>query len=338
MKYSAIAFAVLAACAGTAAAQSNVTIYGVVDAGIARTDNGATTTTTLDSGLQSGSRLGFKGSEDLGGGLTAGFTLENGFSADTGNLGQSSRLFGRQAFLSLSGGSGALRLGRQYNPIRPVVESIDPFGLGLAGNAGNVFALYGERADNTINYATPNLNGFGAQFAYSFGEVPESSSIGRQIGASGTYANGPLTVALAYHRQNLVATGNVDNGMARTTMLGGTYDFGMVKAHLAYGVNKGETAAGVENIDTRDAMIGVSAPLGSGAILASYLRKDDKGVDARDSSMWALGYTHNLSKRTNLYTSYARIRNDTAARVGFGGSVTAGADPSTVNVGLRHKF
>jgi predicted porin len=336
MKKSLLALAVLGGFAGLASAQSNVTVYGVADAGINRTDNGVLKTTGLESGLQSGSRIGFRGVEDLGGGLSAIFTLENGFSIDTGTLGQGGRLFGRQAFVGLNSGIGAIKFGRQYNPIRTALESVDPFAFGLAGQIQNVFNPYGERADNTINYSTPNISGFSAQLAYSLGEVPGSTSTGRQIGASAGYANGPINVLIAHHNQNLVAAG-ANAGNAKTTMLGATYDFGVVKAHGAYAWNKGHTAAGVDNVDSRDMMLGVSAPVGgAGTILASYIRRSDKIVDNRDASQWALGYTHNLSKRTNLYTSYGSIRNDGLATVG--GAAAPGADPSTFNVGIRHRF
>ncbi|HJV82023.1 porin [Noviherbaspirillum sp.] len=359
MKKSLLAIAVFGVFAGAASAQTNVTIYGVADAGIRYRDNGASTnskTWGLDSGLQSGSRIGFKGSEDLGGGLSALFTLETGFNIDDGSLGQGiaaststpalTRLFGRQAFVGLSGRFGAVKLGRQYAPIRVALESIDPFGLGGAGNAANVFNVHGERTDNTLNYTTANIGGFSGQLAYSFGEIAGDNSAGRQIGVSGGYANGPLNIVVAYHKQNLLGGGTATAfpatpaGDAKTTMLGGTYDFGVAKLHAAYSRTKGESAAGVTNLDRDDAMIGVSAPVGAGTILASYiLRRDDiagTGGTSRDANQIALGYLHNLSKRTNLYTMYARTTNDAGATLN--GAASAGADPSTFMVGVRHRF
>jgi predicted porin len=340
MKKSLIALAVLGTVAGASFAQTNVTIYGVADAGLARIDNGRVNTTALQSGQQSGSRIGFRGTEDLGGGLSAIFTLENGFNIDDGTLGQGGRLFGRQAFVGLQGGFGAVKLGRQYNPIRTAVENIDPFGLGLAGNAANVFSVYGERADNTLNYTSPNFGGFSAQAQYSFGEVAGSTSTGRQVGLSASYSAGPINVILAHHDQNVTAVAaglTVDAGDAKTTFLGGTYDFGVAKLHAAYARSKGETAVGVTNLDRDDALIGVSAPIGAGTILASYIRRnDDIGGGTRDADQWAIGYIHALSKRTNLYTSYARIKNDSAATVGS--PAAAGLDPSVFNIGVRHRF
>jgi len=336
MKKSLLAFAVLAAFAGAAAAQTNVTIYGVADAGISRFDNGVASATRVDSGIQSGSRIGFRGTEDLGGGLSAIFTLENGFNIDDGNLGQGGRLFGRQAFVGLNSTSlGALKFGRQYNPIRPAVESIDPFALGLAGNASNVFNVYGDRTDNTINYTTANLSGFTGQLAYSLGEIAGSNSIGRSIGASVGYNAGPLNVVFAYHDQNLVAAG-ADNGNSKTSLLGATYAFGVAKLHAAFARNKGESAIGATTIDRDEALLGVTVPVGPGNFLASWIRRSDDIGANRDADQVALGYTYDLSKRTNLYTSYARTKNESAASLG--GAAAAGRDPSIFNVGVRHRF
>jgi predicted porin len=338
MKKSLFILAAASALSTSAMAQTNVQLYGIVDAGITRSDNGVLKNTTLDSGIQSGSRIGFRGNEDLGGGLSAVFMLENGFNADTGNLGQGGRLFGRQAFVGLNSGAGSIKLGRQYNPIRNVLDAIDPFNLGLAGNASFVFNVYGDRADNTINYTTPGLGGFTGQIAYSFGEVAGDSRLGRQVGASTGYVMGPVAAYLTYHRQNLLTSANANNGLLETTLVGGTYDFGLAKAHLAYARNKGETAAGAENLDTRDLLAGVTVPLGAHTVLASYMRKSDERVANRDASLWALGYTYALSKRTNFYASYGNVRNDGAATLGFGSAVAAGNDPSVFNVGVRHRF
>jgi predicted porin len=336
MKKSLIALAVLGTVSGAAIAQTNVTIYGIADAGISRSNNGVAKTTSLDSGIQSGSRIGFRGTEDLGGGLNAIFLLENGFNIDNGAQGQGGRLFGRQAFVGLQGGFGALKLGRQYNPIRSALDTLDPFNLGLAGNASFIFNVYGDRADNTINYTTPTFGGFTGQLAYSFGEVAGSTSIGSQLGASAGYVAGPVNVLLAHHKQNL-ATGAVDTGDAKTTLLGGTYNFGVAKAHLAYAWNENNTAAGVTTADSTDLLVGLSAPIGgAGTILASYIRRSDDLVNNRDTNLWALGYTHNLSKRTNLYTSIGKTRNDGLAALN--GAASAGRDPSVFNVGVRHKF
>lgn len=335
MKKSLLALAVLGAFAGAASAQTNVTIYGVADAGFVRFDDGADAVIKLDSGIQSGSRIGFRGTEDLGGGLSAIFTLENGFAIDDGTM-AGGLLFGRQAFVGLNGGFGSVKLGRQYNPIRNAIEAVDPFNLGLAGRADVMFNVYGDRADNTVNYTTPNMNGFTGQAAYSFGEIAGSTSTKRQIGLSVSYAAGPLTVILAHHDQNLATAAGVDSGDSKSTYLGGMYDFGVVKLHAAYAVNKGESAVGATTIDRDEALIGVSAPVAGGRILASYMHRSEDFVSNGDTDVLAIGYTYDLSKRTNLYTSYARIKND--ANVKLGSAVANGEDPSRINVGVRHRF
>ena len=350
MKKSLLAFALASAFAGTAFAQTNLAIYGIADIGYAYFDNGTDSTSRLDSGNQSGSRLGFRGSEDLGSGLSAIFTLENGFNLDNGTPGQSTatgatRLFGRQAFVGLNSGFGAFKLGRQINPIRNSVEAIDPFAIGLAGAANNVFNTYGDRSDNTINYSLPQniLGGIKGELAYSFGEAPQSTSLGRTWGGAIGYAGGVFDVTAAYHDVNLVVAGG-DAGSAKTAFLGGTWDFRVVKVHAAYAWNKGEDTAGNEILKGKDGMLGLSAPVGPGRLLASYIRHKDDRFDDRDADQWALGFTWDLSKRTNLYTSYARMKNDGGAVLGFTGVNSAyapagvGQDPSLFNLGIRHKF
>jgi predicted porin len=332
MKKSLLALAVLGAFAGAASAQTNVTIYGVADVGISRNDSGAATNDTtwsLDSGIQSGSRLGFKGTEDLGGGLSAIFTLENGYGIDNGTLGQGGRIFGRQAFVGLSGGFGTVKFGRQYTPIFQALDSIDPFGTGLAGDISRVFAAYGVRMDNTINYSM-SAAGFSGQFAYGLGEVAGERSASQQIGLGLGYSNGPINVQFAYHDAN-----NATNtGDSNTILVGGTYDFRVVKAHLGLAQNETD-AAGVTTAKSRDLMLGVSAPVGAGTVLASFIRKDNRLVGNSDADQWAIGYTHGLSKRTNLYTSYSRTKNDAGSALNSAG---AGLDSNVFNVGIRHKF
>jgi predicted porin len=328
MKKSLLALAVLGTFSYAASAQTNVTLYGVVDAGIQyQDDDTGSSTWSLDSGRQSGSRWGIKGSEQLGSGLTAVFTVESGFNSDDGMLGQGGRIFGRQAWVGLDGGFGSVKLGRQINPIRSALDNVDPFALGLAGNIMNVFEAYGERADNTLSYTTPNFAGFAGQVNYSFGEIAGSNSDGRQIGLSLGYKNGPIRTVLAHHDQRLVDANDVAAGEANTTLLGGTYDFGMLKAHAAFALNRGDDAVGADTVDSRDMMVGASAPVGAGTVLASYIRRNDRLAANDDLDQWALGYTHGLSKRTNLYTSYGRLSSD-----------VSNTDVSTFNVGVRHKF
>lgn len=350
----------LVACAlstvtGLAAAQTSVGIYGVVDMGVVAESGGAAgSVRKLSSGVASGSRLGFKGNEDLGGGLSALFVLENGFNSDTGTIGQGGLLFGRQAFVGLSGGFGTVTFGRQYTPEFLTLALADPFGTGTAGNAPNLISLsgVGGRMDNTIKYASPNMRGITAEFAYGFGEVAGDSGAGRQLGASLGYAAGPVAVRIGHHNRNndTAAVRNTDN--AKNSMLAATYDFGAAKAYFAFGINKGPNSASLRNTanpyataaastastDSRDTLVGVSVPLGTGRVLASYIRRDDKTRFNQDANQAALGYIHSLSKRTDLYAVYARISNKNGAGYTVGGAIESGSGDSAVNLGIRHTF
>ncbi|RZI40608.1 porin [Herbaspirillum sp. HC18] len=330
MKKSLLALTVLGALASTAFAQTNVSIYGIVDAGVTWIDNGnpAGNQTRLDSGLLNGSRWGLRGSEDLGGGLSANFQLENGFDSTTGAATQNGLLFGRQAWVGLQGGFGHVKFGRQ-NTVMYVASAFvyDPFGISLAGDASKFFNLYGSRTDNTIDYSI-TAGGFIGELAYGFGEVAGNTSANRNIGAMARYKQGPVDALLAYHNQKN-ATGT---DSAKTTLIGGTYDFGVVKAHAAYAWDKG-----VGTLDTREGLIGVTVPVGqAGAILASYIKKSDKARTNADADQFAIGYTYDLSKRTALYTSYSYTSNDDNAR--YAGASVNGASVKLFDVGVRHKF
>jgi len=315
MKKSLLALAMLGAFAGAAHAQSSVTIYGVADVGIQRVDDetAAGAAWGLTSGIQSGSRLGFRGTEDLGGGLKANFVLENGFNIDNGTLGQGNRIFGRQAWVGLSGGFGAVKFGRQLTPIFVALDTIDPLGTGLGfgegGLAGtNNFRAYGVRMDNTVNYSF-SAAGFSGELAYGFGERAGTTAAARQLGAGASYVNGPITAVAAFHRTNgdIGATYGTNS---RTIMLGGAFDFRVAKLHAAVANNRDELAAG--DARRRDYMLGVSAPIGAaGSVVASYSMIDDRAATDTDIDNWAVGYIHSLSKRTNLYTSYSISKPDT---------------------------
>jgi predicted porin len=357
MKKNLLALAVLGAFAGVASAQSNVTVYGVVDAGVQSVSNGnpAGKTVGMASGLQNGSRLGFKGSEDLGGGLSAIFTLENGFNVDDGTLGQGSRLFGRQAWVGLNGGFGAVKFGRQQTALYSALTEIDPFRINLAGNAQKVFA-YGlyladplSRTDNTVSYSTQNISGFTGSASYGFGEQAGNNSANRNIGVGANYANGPVNVQFAYQKSNTVgltgsgalgATGTLvgsNAGDLKTAFIGATYDFGVAKAHLGYADTKLDLIG--SSVKDTNWLVGVSAPVSAaGTVLASYIRNDVKDRDQAKSNQYALGYTHALSKRTTLYTSYSYLKNDNRVALNAYSATAFGASVRQFNVGMDHKF
>jgi len=232
LKYHLIAAAcALGLTASCAQAQSFVKVYGVADAGIVLESGGPDgRVNRVGSGVASGSRLGFKGKEDLGDGMSAFFVLENGYNMDTGKAGQGGLLFGRQALVGLSGAAGSISLGRQYAPyFKAMRDIVDPFCTGLAGNVQNIFPAF-TRIDNSVDYQTPKWHGTSAEVLYGLGEAAGDAAKKRTIDGSATYEGGPLTLVLAHHVQN------DDTGTAhsRSTLLAGRYRFGIVTAHAAY--------------------------------------------------------------------------------------------------------
>jgi predicted porin len=313
-----------------AMAQSAVTVYGVADAGLVRESGSATgTVNAITSGVASGSRLGFKGKEDLGGGVKAYFVLENGFNIDTGSAAQGGLLFGRQAYLGVSSELGALTVGRQYSPYYRAMRDIsDPFCAGFAGRAGNIL-VSNTRLDNMVSFLTPALRGFSAELAVGLGEVPGNAAAKRAYSSALTYTGGPLVVALSWHQQqNALATDSSAN-----TLLAARYHFGVVEARLGYAHNKG--LAGARG---NDAIVGAIVPFGATKVYASYIRHDDTTAAARDASQWALGATYALSNRSDLYAAYAHINNRNGATFKVGNATTDGTGNTGVNLGIRHTF
>lgn len=350
MKKSLITLAVLTAVAGSVQAQSNANIYGVLDMALQHQNTGeaAGSTLGLDSGIQSGSRLGFKGSEDLGNGLKANFQLEMGVNADTGKSAQGGLAFGRQAWVGLSGNFGSVSLGRQYTPGFIAIDSFDPFGTGMTtGTAGSGTSSFGaahffggpSRVNNAISYSTNDLAGFTGNAFYGAGEVAGNTTAGRFMAVSGAYNAGPVFATLAYtSAQNATGT-----NAKKSLLLAATYDFGMAKAHAAYSTIKDDGLAAAA-IDTRVYLLGLTIPMGAGAIVADYIRNSNENLTNANANHFALGYTYALSKRTNLYTSISSTSNDTNSTMGSDDSgpgfhpVSAGATVKLFNVGIRHKF
>jgi predicted porin len=330
MKTPMIAAATLLTLSGMTHAQTSVSIYGIVDAGLVRESGGPDgNVTALGGGVASGSRLGFRGKEDLGGGLSANFLLENGFNSDNGTLGQGGLLFGRQMYVGLSGDFGAVRMGRQYSPYYLALRDVaDPFAAGLAGRAGNIMAT-NTRVNNMINYVTPKFGGFFADIAYGLGEVAGDAQKNRTIGAAIGYEQGPAAIKLAHHQlNNATATDRTKN-----TLLAARYKFSLAEGSIGYAINKGLGAA-----DSRDFILGVSVPFGSNRLLGSYIRHDDRTATNRDAHQWAIGYFYGLSKRTDLYVAYARISNDNGADFKVGNATDTGTGNKAFNLGVRHTF
>lgn len=360
MKPSRLALAILAGFVSLAAVQDHLTLYSVVDAGIHWTDNGGVKTWLPESDNNAASRVGIKGTEDLGNGLKGVFTLESGFNADDGTLASPGKPFNRQAWVGLNGGFGEVRLGRQATAFKTAVDAIDPFGgagqLAIYDAAGYVPGaaatrpgvggsnLWVERADNVLSYATPNFSGFSGSVNYIFGEARGSNSDGRQISAQLGYDNGPLAVQLGYHRANDLAFGDVAPltvSDVKTGFLGAAYDFGVAKAHAGIGETRADYTAGSAGDDKiRNYMLGVTVPFGASKLMASYIRNDVRNIADATSDQIGIGYSYSLSKRTAFYAQYAHVKNDAGADLAVANETfdNTGNNGNRVAVGVTHKF
>jgi predicted porin len=337
MKKSILALAVLAGfAAGAAQAQSsNVSIYGIADMGYVR-DSGATaagSTSTLTSGGQSASRIGFKGREDLGNGMAAIFTLESGVLMDTGASDQGGLLFGRQAFVGLQTKLGTVRLGRMYNPLYEARHTFDPFDGGFGGDYGRLFITGGKRDNNSIVYDAPDkLGGVAVQALYALGEQPGDAAKARQMGLSVGYKKGPIDFKLVWDATNSNPASPLPIVTTRSTAAGGTYNFGPLMLTAVAQVNSSSAAVA---LDTRDYLLGLTVPFGASKVIATYILHDNRAAADADSRQLAVGYTYSLSKRTNLYTSYARLENDRLAKLQ---TAALGGTDRIFSAGIRHLF
>lgn len=364
MKKSLIALAVLAS-AGVASAQSSVTLFGIVDATLSRgTGNGtgsASKTQLTNSGYNS-SRLGFRGTEDLGGGMSASFWLEAGVSNDNGSgqatntnnqasgsgsaaAGTQGLTFNRRSTVSLAGGWGEVRLGRDYTPQFWNLTVFDPFGTNGVGTTQTLNSTLGGavavRASNSIGYFLPgNLGGFYGQLQHYRGENNSASVItgtttsnrndGNGTAARVGYANGPVNAAIAYSTTR-AATGDI-----KQANIGGQWDFGVAKAMAHYTRDR---VSSTPSVTGKGYLVGALVPVGPGEIRLAYSTYKTNLGDSPKSKKLALGYVHNLSKRTAVYATYARVRNSGGAAQALNGAVTAANNNSSgYDFGIRHSF
>ena len=361
MKKSLLALAALTAFAGAASAQSSVTLFGILDAGIARLSAGGKSVTGMENSGYNSSRLGFRGTEDLGGGMSASFWLEAGLTNDNGTgaatnvnnqaaggaaagqNGSQGLTFNRRSTVSLAGGFGEIRLGRDYTPQFWNLTVFDPYGTNGVGTTQTLNSIItgvtAVRASNSVGYFLPGgLGGFYGQFQMYFGEnqdlavnpTPNTEKDGNGWGLRLGYAAGPLNVALATSKTKYAA------GDVKQQNLGGQYDLGVAKLQAHVASDKNGTTKG------NGWLIGGLIPVGAGEVRIAFSQyKTDVAGTANDprSRKWALGYVHNLSKRTAVYTTYARVTNNAFANQALNGAaVTAGSNSSGFDIGVRHSF
>ncbi|MFO1326442.1 MAG: porin [Rubrivivax sp.] len=344
MKKSLLALAALTAFAGAASAQSSVTLFGILDAGVARISGGGKSVTGMENSGYNSSRLGFRGTEDLGGGLQAKFWLEGQLFNDTGEgfgTGQAMN-WQRQTWVGLAGGFGEVRLGRDYTGNFVNVSAYDAFGtngvgtsmgFGMVGAAGNGVAAV--RASNSVSYALPAMGGVEMKAMYSFGEnVSGGAKTNNHWNIRAGYAAGPIAAHVAYAKTE----GATDAADVKYMSFGASFNTGMVVPMLVVAQEK--TGAGLK---VQAIIPAAHINIGSGTIRLSYGRYDIKD-SSNDWNKIAAGYIHNMSKRTALYGTYARIsnkgtQNKTIGTNGVGGvTASAGGNSSGFEFGIRHSF
>jgi predicted porin len=327
VKRAILALLMLASLAPLARAQTSVNIYGVVDLGIVADRDSGVATTRVDSGQQTASRLGFKASQDLGGGMTASMMIESQIEADTGASSFAGRPFGSQSWVGLSGKFGSVKLGRMFTPYFGAIATNDPFDAKGPGESTRLFQDSGVRMDNTVKYSLPpGLNGFYGNLAYGAGEVAGNADALRQISMDAGFTDGPLNLQLAYHHSN-DATGAT---LARSTLVGGNYNFGPLRAWMVLAMNRNDLT-----LDTRDSLLGITVPVHGGTFAADYVRKSDRFQSDADASQIAFGYYHPLSKRTNIYVVGSRLRNGVKVRYQ---TTLPGKTRQLFSIGIRHQF
>ena len=341
----------LVLCNG-AFAQSNVTVYGVMDLGISVDQGGVNgSSTRVTSGMATQSRLGFRCTEDHGDGLAAFFVIEGGIHGDTGTSTQNNTTFGRTTAVGLRGHFGAISAGMQDTPLFTVLNVVvDPLRNGII-RSNNLMPPTGFRASNSVLYRTPDVNGFNAAFMYAAGEVPGKATAGRALGGSFNYSGGPLNASIAYHRKDNDTAILSGLGTARNLLLGANYDFKVLRAYAGYEVNQGRNSAPLNNgaavfggpppvasTDSRDLLLAASVPFGASTVVLTCVHASDRTARDQDATQLGVAYMYAFSKRSDVYTSYGAIRNRNGAAYTEGNSEEPGTGNRQFTVGLRHRF
>lgn len=329
-------------------AQSNVTLYGIVDTTIRYTSNESAAgngKVQMTDGVLTGSRWGMYGLEDLGRGYQALFVLESGFSPDAGQSLQGNRLFGRKAYVGLQGDFGTVTLGRQFTVIHEVIASYDAMALANLAIVGFQGGNYtgGVRQDNMVKYSG-RFGGFSIAAQHAFGEVAGSFSTSSSTGASVSYASGPFMVGGGYQimRDTAAYYGvAVPVSDQKVWTLGGTYKVGPATVYLGY-TNSNVDNAGYKNqagyLGLQYAFTNAWSVIALGTY--DHLKHGD---DSGNRFTGALMLDYAFSKRTDVYLE-ADYTNLTDAWRTLGGQATfqtpfyGHGSRVGVMAGLRHKF
>lgn len=356
-KKNLVAAAALMVVAGVA--QADVKLYGMLDLSVgsfeaAHTKGQSSRTTEVSSGNMMTSYIGFAGSEDLGGGLKAEFTLESFLQPDSGRTdgvyNTSGGFWGRGSNVALSGGFGKVAIGQYDNPLFTSGYTYNPFGSSMAFSPTMRHFYYNQAHIvqtssagvgfdtgfvNSLTYETPNLSGFSGVAQYSTKET-KTPGYKDSYAVSGTYAAGPFSASLTYVKGGIspIATGTFRGyaGDEKVIGAGVSYDFGVLKAFGQYTTIKQKDDAITGAAENKDKIyqLGVSVPVtDKAAVLASFGKLSNKleATDAKETdTVFSLGYDYNLSKRTDVYGVFSNNLH------------TDKVSGQTFAVGIRHNF
>jgi predicted porin len=340
LRRTVLAAGLLATALG-AQAQSTVTIYGAIGLDVlsaSKVSNAAGTAAKsvvkIEDNAIVNSRIGFKGTEDLGGGVTVMFDLESSVAPDTG--GARSAFWNRNAFVGLSGAMGTLKLGHQWNVADDYMCGYFVCAYYAPFLMSGFYAL-SDYYDNTIKYTSPNMGGFEGGISYTLGEKAGSSSAGNKLQLALNYGAGPLGAGAVYFTEKDGAGSGKSNTMLA---LGGSYDFGMVKGRLGYAKADVEvgTAFKAALYD-----VGVDVPLSPVAAVSADYVMNNKSSSKDDTSFLRLRGTYALSKRTSLNANVIFLKNSGNAAFAFiseqaGFAGIAGQKQTILTAGITHSF
>jgi predicted porin len=338
MKKLAIAAAV--AAMATAASAQNVSVYGVIDTGLQNYNTGAATLTRATDGILATGRLGFRGTEDLGGGLTAGFVLEGKVTPSTGAFGSTAttgQAFDRESSLFVAGKFGEIRVGKTDISAAEGVDTLTSQASNLGFNASNGTGVeLGGDAASTVRYTTPKFGNFSAQIGRSTNANGSTTDAGTELtGYSVTYDDGKLKLIAGQVKLNAATT----VAERDFTAYGAAYDFGAFSIGGSYAAGDVSTTGDVKSTVK---MASVKVPLGAG--LAAHgvysMTKDGTQASAGEGKGYTVALTKALSKRTTAYAAYTAITNEANSAMSMVGTTagTAGLDPKATTVGISHVF
>lgn len=340
-----LVLACAAAAPASVLAQTSATVYGVLDAYI-ESGKANFSQTRLQSGGANSSRLGFRGTEDLGDGLKALYQLEHGLVVDSGTAASSTVFWNRQVFVGLGGAFGTVTLGRQYTPLLETQDrndaAVNTTGYGSAYNSGVMRTF--SRADNSVRYLSPTMGGFSVTAMVGFGENPGFGG-NNLYSANLRYTQGPLNAELAHGRQT---PGAANQDTKAITVAAMTYALGDIKLMGALQSTRNDIRTKGVRDDRQEFMLGAVWQLGLGRIHAAYGQGKVKDVADSTAKHYSLAYLYDLSKRTAVYAVYQGIdnpRNLAYRTSGFTFDATlaglpadAGVKATAFAVGLRHRF